>query len=139
MNHTSESSCRLTMRGISYLFGSSSMSTALILQNDQAAIDGIRGENATQLILAPGNGYTGEHASDAGENPFLRSTSQADTLGRRALGEILLVTTSTKSAIPSITRQLISTRYTSSHVAIIRIRWLTMLFSTSIVITLVVT
>lgn len=38
---------------------SSSMSTALILENDQAAINGIRSAGAKQLILAPGNGYTG--------------------------------------------------------------------------------
>ena len=35
------------------------MPTTLILQNDQAAIDGIRATGAKQLILVPGNGYTG--------------------------------------------------------------------------------
>lgn len=38
------------------------MPTSLVLQNDQAAIDGIRSTGAKQLILAPGNGYTGGHA-----------------------------------------------------------------------------
>ena len=36
------------------------MPTSLVLQNDQAAIDGIRETGANQLILAPGNGYTGK-------------------------------------------------------------------------------
>lgn len=36
--------------------------TQLILQNDQAAINGIRSAGALQLILAPGNGYTGGHS-----------------------------------------------------------------------------
>ncbi|KAL9082049.1 MAG: hypothetical protein Q9159_006761 [Coniocarpon cinnabarinum] len=34
------------------------MPTTLVLQNDQAAIDGIRAAGAKQLILVPGNGYT---------------------------------------------------------------------------------
>ncbi|KXN81235.1 Endoglucanase 1, partial [Leucoagaricus sp. SymC.cos] len=34
----------------------------LILKNDQAAIDGIRAAGANQLILAPGNGFTGGHS-----------------------------------------------------------------------------
>lgn len=38
------------------------MPTSLVLQNDQAAINGIRASGAKQLILAPGNGYTGGHA-----------------------------------------------------------------------------
>ncbi|KAL5525491.1 hypothetical protein ACEPAG_6827 [Sanghuangporus baumii] len=38
------------------------MSTELILQNNQAAIDGIRSTGAQQLILAPGNGFTGGHS-----------------------------------------------------------------------------
>jgi len=38
------------------------MPTQLILQNDQAAIDGIRASGAEQLILAPGNGFTGGHS-----------------------------------------------------------------------------
>jgi endoglucanase len=38
------------------------MPTSLILQNDQAAINGIRSTGAQQLILAPGNGFTGGHS-----------------------------------------------------------------------------
>ncbi|KAJ3566266.1 hypothetical protein NP233_g7107 [Leucocoprinus birnbaumii] len=38
------------------------MPTDLILANDQAAIDGIREAGAAQLILAPGNGFTGGHS-----------------------------------------------------------------------------
>jgi len=38
------------------------MPTELVLFNDQAAIDGIRASGADQLILAPGNGYTGGHS-----------------------------------------------------------------------------
>ncbi|KAG7093022.1 hypothetical protein E1B28_009318 [Marasmius oreades] len=37
------------------------MPTELILANNQAAIDGIRSTGARQLILAPGNGFTGGH------------------------------------------------------------------------------
>ncbi|EMC98736.1 glycoside hydrolase family 5 protein [Baudoinia panamericana UAMH 10762] len=38
------------------------MPTELILANDQAAINGIRTAGAIQLIIAPGNGYTGGHS-----------------------------------------------------------------------------
>lgn len=38
------------------------MSTALLLKNDQAAVNGIRRAGAPQLILAPGNGFTGGHS-----------------------------------------------------------------------------
>ncbi|KAF9461098.1 endoglucanase 1 [Collybia nuda] len=38
------------------------MPTELVLANDQAAIDGIRASGARQLILAPGNGFTGGHS-----------------------------------------------------------------------------
>jgi len=38
------------------------MSTALVLLNNQAAINGIRAAGARQLILAPGNGFTGGHS-----------------------------------------------------------------------------
>jgi endoglucanase len=38
------------------------MPTPLVLANDQAAINGIRASGARNLILAPGNGYTGGHA-----------------------------------------------------------------------------
>jgi len=38
------------------------MPTSLVLQNDQEAISSIRKVGARQLILAPGNGYTGGHS-----------------------------------------------------------------------------
>ncbi|GLB43213.1 putative cellulase (glycosyl hydrolase family 5) [Lyophyllum shimeji] len=38
------------------------MPTELVLANNQAAIDGIRAAGARQLILAPGNGFTGGHS-----------------------------------------------------------------------------
>jgi len=38
------------------------MPTQLVLQNDQAAINGIRATGAKQLIIAPGNGFTGGHS-----------------------------------------------------------------------------
>lgn len=38
------------------------MPTSLVLKNDQAAINGIRASGAKQLIIAPGNSYTGGHA-----------------------------------------------------------------------------
>lgn len=38
------------------------MATSLVLQNDQAAINGIRASGAKNLIIAPGNGYTGGHS-----------------------------------------------------------------------------
>lgn len=55
------------------------MSTALVLENDQAAIDAIREAGATSLICAPGNSYTGGHAwfkSSQNDEP------SADYLGR---------------------------------------------------------
>lgn len=47
------------------------MDTGLILTNDQAAIDGIRSTGAQQLIIAPGNGFTGGHSwnQSAGGEP----------------------------------------------------------------------
>ncbi|CZT44395.1 probable endoglucanase 1 precursor [Rhynchosporium secalis] len=48
------------------------METNLVLKNDQAAIDAIRATGAKQLILAPGNGWTGGHAwtgAYAGNSP----------------------------------------------------------------------
>uniref|UniRef100_A0A8H7XPW9 cellulase n=1 Tax=Psilocybe cubensis TaxID=181762 RepID=A0A8H7XPW9_PSICU len=54
------------------------MPTELVLQNNQAAINGIRQAGANQLILAPGNGFTGGHswnqttgAGDAPSSDFL--------------------------------------------------------------------
>jgi endoglucanase len=38
------------------------MPTSLVLQDDQDAVDGIHRSVAKQLIIAPGNGYTGGHA-----------------------------------------------------------------------------
>ncbi|KAG8785646.1 hypothetical protein FRC12_017321 [Ceratobasidium sp. 428] len=38
------------------------MPTALVLKNNQAAVDGIRSTGAKQLILAPGNAWTGGHS-----------------------------------------------------------------------------
>ena len=38
------------------------MSTELVLMNDEAAIQGIRNSGAQNLILAPGNDYTGGHS-----------------------------------------------------------------------------
>ncbi|OCK98631.1 glycoside hydrolase family 5 protein [Cenococcum geophilum 1.58] len=46
--------------------------TSLILQNNQAAITAIRAAGAKQLIIAPGNGYTGGHSwlqSSQGDEP----------------------------------------------------------------------
>ncbi|KAF8879134.1 endoglucanase 1 [Infundibulicybe gibba] len=49
------------------------MPTDLILKNNQAAINGIRHVGARQLILAPGNGFTGGHSwtqvTGAGDQP----------------------------------------------------------------------
>lgn len=53
--------------------------TDLLLKNNQAAINGIRGAGARQLILAPGNGFTGGHswtqttgaANDAPSSDFM--------------------------------------------------------------------
>jgi endoglucanase len=48
------------------------MPTSLVLVNDQTAIDGIGRPGTRQLILAPGNGYTGGHAwlqSSQGDEP----------------------------------------------------------------------
>lgn len=48
------------------------MPTSLIVKNDQAAINAIRSTGAKQLILAPGNGYTGGHSwtqSTGGNDP----------------------------------------------------------------------
>jgi len=54
------------------------MPTQLILQNNQVAIDHIRAAGAPQLILAPGNGFTGGHswtqitgANDAPSSDFM--------------------------------------------------------------------
>ncbi|KAL0063353.1 hypothetical protein AAF712_009748 [Marasmius tenuissimus] len=43
--------------------------TSLVLANNQAAIDGIRSTGAEQLILAPGNSWTGGHSWTEGSDP----------------------------------------------------------------------
>ncbi|KAJ8092754.1 hypothetical protein PM082_007083 [Marasmius tenuissimus] len=45
------------------------MLTSLVLANNQAAIDGIRSTGAEQLILAPGNSWTGGHSWTEGSDP----------------------------------------------------------------------
>jgi endoglucanase len=48
------------------------MPTSLVLKNNQAAITAIRAAGANQLIIAPGNGYTGGHSwlqSAEGDEP----------------------------------------------------------------------
>ncbi|KAL0576560.1 hypothetical protein V5O48_005424 [Marasmius crinis-equi] len=45
------------------------MPTSLVLANNQAAIDGIRSTGAQQLILAPGNSWTGGHSWTQGDDP----------------------------------------------------------------------
>ncbi|KAG9121560.1 hypothetical protein FRC07_002429 [Ceratobasidium sp. 392] len=45
------------------------MPTSLVLQNNQAAINGIRSTGAKQLILAPGNAWTGGHSWTEGTDP----------------------------------------------------------------------
>ncbi|KAK5109357.1 hypothetical protein LTR62_007127 [Meristemomyces frigidus] len=52
------------------------MSTELLLQNDQAAIDGIRSAGALQMILAPGNGYTGGHSWNQSTCPTCAPSSE---------------------------------------------------------------
>lgn len=67
-----------------------SQATSLILQNDQAAINGIRSTGAAQLILAPGNGFTGGHSwtQVTGENDDPSSewlNMLSDPLGNTAI------------------------------------------------------
>ncbi|KAI1767515.1 glycoside hydrolase superfamily [Hypoxylon sp. FL1150] len=45
------------------------MATDLVLQNNQAAIDAIRAAGATNLILMPGNNWTGGHSWAEGSDP----------------------------------------------------------------------
>ncbi|OTB01754.1 glycoside hydrolase family 5 protein [Hypoxylon sp. CI-4A] len=45
------------------------MATSLVLANNQAAIDAIRAANASNLILMPGNSWTGGHAWSEGSDP----------------------------------------------------------------------
>ncbi|KAH7377975.1 putative endoglucanase 1 [Cadophora sp. MPI-SDFR-AT-0126] len=45
------------------------MATSLVLANNQAAIDAIRKTGAKQLIIAPGNSWSGGHAWTEGSDP----------------------------------------------------------------------
>jgi endoglucanase len=45
------------------------MPTSVVLANDQAAIDAIRNAGAKQLIIAPGNSWTGGHSWMKGSDP----------------------------------------------------------------------
>jgi endoglucanase len=45
------------------------MTTKLVLQNNQAAIDAIRAKGAKNLIIMPGNSWTGGHAWTQGSDP----------------------------------------------------------------------
>lgn len=45
------------------------MTTQLVLENNQAAIDAIRAAGADQLIIMPGNSWTGGHAWTEGSDP----------------------------------------------------------------------
>ncbi|KAI0123280.1 endoglucanase 1 [Xylariales sp. AK1849] len=45
------------------------MPTSLVLTNNQAAIDGIRAAGASNLIIMPGNSWTGGHAWTQGTDP----------------------------------------------------------------------
>ncbi|KAH8194702.1 hypothetical protein TruAng_011136 [Truncatella angustata] len=45
------------------------MATSLVLANNQAAIDAIRAANASNLIIMPGNSWTGGHAWTEGSDP----------------------------------------------------------------------
>jgi endoglucanase len=58
------------------------MPTSLVLQNDQAMIDAIRAAGAQQLILVPGNGFTGAHRwlNSTCTNASLNCTPNADVL-----------------------------------------------------------
>ncbi|KAF2471899.1 glycoside hydrolase family 5 protein [Lindgomyces ingoldianus] len=54
------------------------MKTSLVIQNNQAAIDGIRKAGAKQLILAPGNSWTGGHSWTEGSDPSTQLTQLKD-------------------------------------------------------------
>jgi endoglucanase len=62
------------------------MSTSLVFQNDQAAITAIRATGAQQLILVPGNGFTGAHR-------WLNSTCADTTLDCAPNADVLLAIT----------------------------------------------
>ncbi|KAF2179216.1 glycoside hydrolase family 5 protein [Zopfia rhizophila CBS 207.26] len=54
------------------------MKTSLVIQNNQAAIDAIRKAGAKQLILAPGNSWTGGHSWTEGSDPSTQLTNLKD-------------------------------------------------------------
>jgi endoglucanase len=54
------------------------MKTSLVIQNNQAAIDAIRKAGANQLILAPGNSWTGGHSWTEGSDPSTQLTKLKD-------------------------------------------------------------
>lgn len=58
------------------------MATSLVLRNDQAAINAIREAGAQQLILVPGNGFTGGHRwlNSTCMDPALECTPNAEAL-----------------------------------------------------------
>ena len=62
------------------------MPTSLVLKNDQAMIDAIRNAGAQQLILVPGNGFTGAQR-------WLNSTCSDETLECIPNAEVLLAIT----------------------------------------------
>jgi endoglucanase len=65
------------------------MATSLVLANDQAAIDGIRKVGARNLIIAPGNSWTGGHAwtdgSDASSLTMWKITDPLNNTGMFSL------------------------------------------------------
>ncbi|KAF2204521.1 putative endoglucanase 1 [Delitschia confertaspora ATCC 74209] len=54
------------------------MKTSLVIENNQAAIDAIRKAGAKQLILAPGNSWTGGHSWTEGSDPSTQMTKLKD-------------------------------------------------------------
>lgn len=60
------------------------MKTSLVIQNNQAAIDAIRKAGANQLILAPGNSWTGGHAWTEGSDPSTQLTQLKDSANNLA-------------------------------------------------------
>lgn len=60
------------------------MQTSLVIKNNQAAIDAIRKAGANQLILAPGNSWTGGHAWTEGSDPNTKLTALKDPANNTA-------------------------------------------------------
>ncbi|ORX97100.1 glycoside hydrolase family 5 protein [Clohesyomyces aquaticus] len=60
------------------------MKTSLVVQNNQAAIDAIRKAGAKQLILAPGNSWTGGHSWTEGSDPSTQLTQLKDSASNLA-------------------------------------------------------